>query len=349
LIGRVGAGAIDLLEGLGEASAILSDSFEVLAANRLAKSLWGADLSGCQLPEKVSNRDVSITFLRRCLGSGSPMVGTLFLTTRGDSQRLQCRGNRVSLGGEAVILLRMSLGDEARFVALTRKAHELTLEIAQRRHAEAVLQESLKERDILMRELQHRVKNNMQMLSGMLAAASRDATTPDAKGALQEAANRFGAVSAVQQLLYASESSATVRSEPLLQSLIKGASALAVPTPQFSAELEDMDLPVEAATPIALIANELLVNAIKYGRPAIGPQRLEVRFVRLGADCRLEVNDNGPGFAPVATPRRASGVGLVRGLLRQLGGRLEVDFGGGARCSAVFPAPSSGSERPLGD
>jgi two-component sensor histidine kinase len=109
-------------------------------------------------------------------------------------------------------------------------------------------------------------------------------------------------------------------------------------------EAEPIALPIEAAVPVALILNELVTNAVKYGRPETGRQRIDVTWAQEADHLILRVQDNGPGFRSAEGTRRASGLGLVRGLLRQLGGGLSAEPGPlgrakGALCAVRFPVP----------
>lgn len=329
--------ALGIIEGLNEAMLVVMPDGAIAGLNRTAAQALGRDLPGRALFEWIDgDREAAVGFVRRCLGSSAPLIGALNLRTGEGVKHMQCRGNRVRLAVGPAVLLRFSRSDEERFGALTRKVEELNAGIAERKHVEAVLQESLREREVLMRELQHRVKNNMQMLAGMLLGAAREATSPEAQAALRDAATRFSAVSAVQQLLYGSGTLETISSTALVDSLMNAVSSLAKVDLDTSAHVDPVELPIEPAIPIALILNELLVNAVKYGRPDQGRQRIAVAFLTDGKQMRLEVQDNGPGFKANGVMRRASGLGLVRALLRQLGGRLDVENNKGAHCIATF-------------
>lgn len=330
-----------LLDGLTEAALIVSDAGTLLGLNRAARRRLGSDLAGRPLFDRLAgDAQDTLRYLQRCYGSSAPLVGALIVSDARGSERLKCRGNRIALSDGPVILLRMLETDEDRFGALSRKVHELHTEITQRKHAEAVLQEALRERELLLREVQHRVKNNMQMLAGMLQGAAREATSDEAQLALRDAANRFSAVSAVQQLLYGSGRLDTIGSEPLVNSLIASLVGMTRAPLETATQVDPVDLPIEPATPIALVLNELLVNAVKYGVPAQGNQQIAVEFRHDAGHVTMVVHDNGPGFAGHDARRRASGLGLVRALLRQLGGRLDVENQGGARCIARFALPT---------
>ncbi len=212
-----------------------------------------------------------------------------------------------------ILLVRLTRTDEERFRALSTKVTELNEEIGRRKRTEAFLQETMREKELVMRELQYRVKNNMQMLSGMLLGAGREARTSDAKAALRDVAARFSAVGAVQQLLYGSSELGTIDTEALVLTLIEGLKALAAGPLETSSQVDPIELPADTANPVALILNELLTNALKYGCPAEGTQRVHVTFATSGDGLLLRVQDNGPGFAVGVDGRRAPGWGWFAG------------------------------------
>lgn len=326
-----------LLEALTEPALITSESGTILGLNRAARQQLGGAAPESNLLDRLAGEGDGVQrFIQRCLGSSAPLVGAIIWSDTSGPIRIKCRGNRFALPNGPAVLLRMLDSNEDRFGALSRKVLELNAEITQRKRAEAILQETLRERELLMRELQHRVKNNMQMLAGMLLGSAREATSTEAQLALRDVATRFSAVSAVQQLLYGSGRLDSIGSEALVGSLLAGLAGMSRAPLGTSTHVDPVDVPIEQATPISLVLNELLVNALKYGVPANGDQHIAVEFRHDVGQVTLIVQDNGPGIADAAASRRASGIGLVRALLRQLGGELEIEYRDGARCIACF-------------
>jgi PAS domain S-box-containing protein len=187
---------------------------------------------------------------------------------------------------------------------------------------------------ILLNELNHRVKNNMQMLYSLLLGAQRETTNAEARAVLADASQRVAAMAAAQQVLYGSDNTADFDAREFLdivcasirQILPKGVSIVCGPT---SGRLSN-----DVGMPLALILNELLTNAAKHG---IGPEGvIKVGLAKLDGSFQLYVEDDGPGFDLGAIRRRSSGLGLVIGLARQLGGKFEVQRTRGARCIVYF-------------
>ncbi|MET1755774.1 histidine kinase dimerization/phosphoacceptor domain -containing protein [Novosphingobium sp. RD2P27] len=344
----IGSEAAALLDALHEPAIVVDRTGTIVGANRAFRRALGSDASQRQLSELLnSSFDALELYLSRCLGSSDALVGALDLWVGAQVKKAQCKGSAVRNGEGSLILLRLTFSSETRFVALTQTVAELKEELRKRRRSEAMLEESVSERELLLRELEHRVKNNMQMLSALLSGAEREASSAEAKAALKDASCRFSAVSAVQQLLYRSESLATIESQALVSTLTDAVSTLASKSLKADVVVDPFELPIDVAVPIGLILNELLTNALKHGRPATGSQSLHVAFGRHDGVLRLTVEDNGPGFDLAETSKRASGIGLVRGLLRQLGGAIEVQRSGGSCCTVTFPEPKAAATRIL--
>jgi two-component sensor histidine kinase len=105
---------------------------------------------------------------------------------------------------------------------------------------------------------------------------------------------------------------------------------------EIDCEADAMQLSNDAAIPLALIANELLTNAVKYGLNGQGARTIRVQLRREDDSFLFYVEDDGPGFDLQSVQRRSSGLTLVQGLARQLGGKFEVTRTPATRCSVRF-------------
>lgn len=326
---------MSLLDGILEPVALLSLEgvvrYESPVFRRLFGQHVGLPLSNLEAKDKTRLE----IFLCRSRGTSSPLSGTISLTQDARS-RHRILARRVQLQGGPALHVQLDAQAESRFAKLTRQVDELNKEIADRRHAEAVLQKSVHERELLVRELQHRVKNNMQMLESMLRRAERETRTPEAKAAIQEVSGKVRAVAAVQRLLYAADNPTTLSSEALIEAVMASAVSLAPDDVTWCQDCDPLLLEVNTATAIALIVNELLTNAVKHGRPADGGPRIAVTFHKRGSGARLVVADNGPGFDYCERFGASSGLQLVKGLVRQIGGTLSIEQDQGARITICF-------------
>jgi PAS domain S-box-containing protein len=209
-------------------------------------------------------------------------------------------------------------------------AVNMLVDISERKQAEA-------NQKVLLDELNHRVKNNMQMLNALLRAAQRETRSAEARVVLSDASNRVGAMAAAQQVLYDAGNATTYSAKNFLEGVCASAKQAFSGTVNISvADCTSARLSNDTAMPLALILNELLTNAAKHGRNATGDGSIQVRLTKAPDSYLLEVEDDGPGFDAGEASKRASGLGLVSGLARQLGGTLKVERMPGARCVVQF-------------
>jgi two-component sensor histidine kinase len=142
-----------------------------------------------------------------------------------------------------------------------------------------------------------------------------------------------------QQILYDSSNPGSFEIEDFMAALCKTAHEMYPVEAEFSRDTALGILPNDAATPIALIVNELMTNAIKHGRKGDAPIRIHIELSWESGNWLLSVADNGPGFdAALLGRRHGSGLGLVAGLAAQLGGTFGVTRENGTRCTVRFPA-----------
>lgn len=228
-----------------------------------------------------------------------------------------------------------------RFSELARVADALADSAAKVAQRESELRDALASRDALAREIQHRVKNNLAVLVGLLNLAREDASE-DARGLLEDLRGRIFAMSAVHELSYSNGSLSEIHAGQYLSLVLESAVGRGG---RLSSRLdcEDLVLPVDTAVPLGLAANELATNAVKHAYPGDGPAgELRMSLSRSGPNLRLVVSDDGVGLpaAPDGGKRRGTGLELVGMLAAQLGGRLELgtSAGGGLEATIAFPA-----------
>lgn len=330
----------ELLDALQQPAALLTIDGLIVKANSALRRRLGSGVEGRDLADLTATDPQDLSkFVRRCAGSREPFLGALRLA---DGAGFTAHGSLVRLGGEPIVLLRLSEPDE-RFVRLTQTVRELNLLLRQREHEKAQLNEALSDRQLLHRELQHRVKNNMQMLAGLLHAAKSDQTEESAKAALEAVLQRFATVAAAHQSLYHLDSLRSLPAAPLLSSIAESAAQASGRDIALRMDIRDIQLPNDSATPVALIVNELVTNAAKHARPNGETLEIRVQLACTGDVAQLVVVDNGTGFDEAAPSRRSSGLGLVRGLVRQLRGKLALEHESGTRISVLFPLEKSGA------
>jgi two-component sensor histidine kinase len=327
-----------LLNFLQEPVFVLNSSGAVLQANMAAKRLLGVDPVGRDLAELISSPgDDFHIYLRRCSGTAAPLVGSLSVCKPdGASVKLRTYGARLAGSAEPVrVALRCIPLHADEFSVLARKVQELNAEIHERRRVQATLEETLRGNQVLLRELHHRVKNNIQMMVGLFSAAQRETSSQELKSFLAGAIQRLLAIGTAQQVMYQSQEMQAVPAKLFIQALCEVIGATLGPTVRLEVSASEGELSNEVAFPLALILNELLTNAFKHGlREESGTIRVTLQ--RDGEEFSLVVHDDGPGIASGGPERRSSGLGLVQGLCRQIGGAFQVENVYGARCTIRF-------------
>jgi PAS domain S-box-containing protein len=209
-------------------------------------------------------------------------------------------------------------------------AINMLVDVSERKQAET-------QQRILLNELNHRVKNNMQMLQILLETGAQRAESPEAREVLSEASNRIMAMAAAQRVLYTTHDASRFNADDFLNAICESAKQTFPQELDIDYEADAIQLSNDAAMPLALIANELLTNAVKYGLNEDATGTIRVRLKREEDSYLFYVEDDGPGFDLQSVMRRSSGLKLVQGLARQLGGKFEVTRTSSTRCSLQFP------------
>jgi PAS domain S-box-containing protein len=208
-------------------------------------------------------------------------------------------------------------------------AINILVDVSQRKEAEA-------QQRVLLYELNHRVKNNMQMLQSLLAASARRTPSTEAREVLQEASGRIAAMAAAQRVLYQTTTATRFNAADFFASVCETSRHAFPSGVHIACEAEPIELGNDAAMPLALILNELLTNAVKHGLQGRDRGTIRVKFETRGNTCVLDVEDGGPGFDFAETKSRSSGLALVQGLVRQLGGTFSASRQPAARVGIEF-------------
>ena len=204
------------------------------------------------------------------------------------------------------------------------------IDITERRLAEEALRASLHEKEGLLKEIHHRVKNNLQVIASLLRLESSRTREPATKGVLKDMQGRIRSMALLHEALYRSGKFARVELADYLRQLatqlFRGQNT-APATVQLALQLSPESLPIDLAIPCGLIVNELLTNSLKHGfaQSSGGEVRLVLQREPDGR-IRLQVSDTGAGLPADFDSRRGGSLGLqlVSDLARQIGGVLEI-------------------------
>ena len=191
-------------------------------------------------------------------------------------------------------------------------------------------------REQLLDELNHRLKNNLQVLYGLLKVAWRKTDNAEAREVLSDTCRRIGAMGSAQQVFYSAGSSTDVSGQKFLEAVCANARAFLSEDVSIKYGATAGFLPKETAMPLALILNELLTNAAKYGADDCGRIAINVGLRHRSGEIELYVQDRGSGF-DLEAKGQSSGLGLVAMLARRLRGTFTVDRRSGASCVLRFP------------
>jgi len=216
------------------------------------------------------------------------------------------------------------------------------LDITERKKAEEKIKASLKEKDVMLREIHHRVKNNMQIVSSLLRLQSAKAEGKKTQEIFRKCQNRIRTMSIIHEKLYQSKDLAKINyaqyidrlAVHIFQSYGVDSNLVALKT-----DLEEVFLDLNRAIPCGLIINELLSNSVKHAFPE--GKKGEI-LVKLHSDKKgtitLVVSDNGIGFPDDIDFQKAQSLGLqmVNDLTRQIGGTIKLDRTGGTAFKVKF-------------
>ena len=217
------------------------------------------------------------------------------------------------------VVYRDGAGEPVRFVGTLQ---DETTRVA----AEERLRDSLREKEVLLKEVHHRVKNNLQVITALLKLQSRGVADPAAQALFATARDRIASMAAVHEELYGGDDMSRVEVGAYARRIAKGlVDSYRLDGVRLETEFGPFDLGVDQAVPCGLIVNELVSNALKHAFPGGRPGTVRLELAPL-EDGRLEltVADDGCGAAdPGALDgRRSLGLQLVHNLARQLQGAV---------------------------
>ena len=192
----------------------------------------------------------------------------------------------------------------------------------------AAIQANLEQKEVMMSEIHHRVKNNLQMVSSILDLQARDLTDEKSMRVIEDSLSRINAISLIHQRLYQSDNIRGIKINTYLQELafdiLKNFSSSVTTTPiQLTCKVDDLNMDLESAIPIGLITAELITNACKYAFLSIEKPEITITLNKQQDALVLIVADNGVGKqAAVNESGTSFGTKLIKSLSRKL--RAEI-------------------------
>ena len=295
-----------------------------------------------------------ITLLAWLLGVIAVTIGALLLVSRPLAQ-LNVRVDRWRAGAgfdsDHYRIEDAGASREIRRLAIAFRRAAMMLRRQQARLATAIDQQEL-----LMQEIHHRVKNNLQIVASLLNLQASRIRQPEARAEFQSARDRVRALATLHRHLYAHGEVHTINMREFLielcGELFQAMGEKAGERLRLEIEAPELKMSSDQAVPLALIVTEAVSNAVKYAFP--GGRRGAIS-VHLTADldhAELEIYDDGVGIPAgrvetEAGPRDGIGIQLIRGFARQLGATLQVEEGDGTRYKVSLPLRRERIESPI--
>lgn len=193
-----------------------------------------------------------------------------------------------------------------------------------------------KEKDTLLKEIHHRVKNNLQVITSLLSLQSYQIKDDTTRSLFHQSQYRINSMAMIHEMLYQSDKLSSINYSDYLGQLIdKLLSSIKGNQHQVQTNLalpKDLYLNIDTAIPLGLLINEIVTNALKYGIPKDEKGILSLKITPLKDDpkgeFRLEIGDNGTGFEETSHPKKTQSLGLrlIKKLARQLEGSIDRDY-----------------------
>ena len=218
-----------------------------------------------------------------------------------------------------------------------------SIDITEQQESEKRVLKALAEKDVLLKEVHHRVKNNLQVICSLLSMQAANANDPKIEGALSDSHSRVHAIAMIHEMLYRSNTLGDIDFEGYARELL----AELLTSYQVSAgrirpvfNVFPMKLSIDRAVPCGLIMNELISNSLKHAFPGDRDGEIRVSFMPVGAEhCQILVEDTGVGIPEGFSIEDSDSLGLriVDILVKQLNGTCSVSSKDGTQFLMRFP------------
>lgn len=215
----------------------------------------------------------------------------------------------------------------------------ISMDITERKIAEENIKMSLKEKEVLIQEIHHRVRNNMQIISSLINLQANRLDDEETKTALKESQNRIKSMALVHEKLYQSDDLSHINFFDYVKNMVRGLfySYNAGEQVKLVLDVDEVQLNIETAVPCGLIISELVSNSLKYAFPT-GIGEIQISLQKLEDEYELTIGDNGVGFPEELDYQKTESLGLqlVNTLVNQVEGEIELDRSKGTEFKIRF-------------
>jgi PAS domain S-box-containing protein len=219
--------------------------------------------------------------------------------------------------------------------------HASSRDVSARKRDEDRISSLLAEKELILKEVHHRIKNNMAIIRSLLSLQAGTVADPAATGALEDAGNRLQSMIVLYDKLYQSADFRAMSVSDYIPALVDEIIAGFPERPIVTVEkrVEDFELPADQLQPLGIILNEILTNSMKYAFIGRDAGSISVSAERKDGHVLLAVEDNGVGMPTSASLESPAGFGLMlmKNLARQLGGTIRLEKATGTRTVLEFP------------
>lgn len=206
-----------------------------------------------------------------------------------------------------------------------------------------IIEQALVQKNTLMSEIHHRVKNNLQTISSLLSLQSRRAKLPEASKMMESAKTKIDTMALLHQQLYQKQLIDLVEMNKFIEDLISHLNAMfEIPnqTVQFKVEVGQSEIEIDTATAIGLILNEMITNSYQHAFKGLDQPTISISLAPSSDEYWVfEYKDNGPGFSQEAISEQKMGSKLIQLLSAQLNGKLTFEGKNNTYYHLKFPVP----------
>jgi two-component sensor histidine kinase/Tfp pilus assembly protein PilF len=202
-----------------------------------------------------------------------------------------------------------------------------------------LIEKALADRETLLKEIHHRVKNNLQVISSLLSLQSKSLQDTGAQDAISESRNRVKSMSLIHEQLYQDDTIAGVYMKDYIERLVRSLNqsyGLDSSRVEVKVDTDNILLDVDSAIPLGLIINELVSNSMKYGFPGQREGSILISLRDGLEELRLLVKDSGVGIDPGKNTEQSFGLNMVRSLMRKLKAEMTIESGAGTAVELVI-------------